>query len=129
MPGFRLVKTVFFCTFNIKHKAVMDYQKILDSKLNNMEMSPNKRKSMSVDALNNADQTSLSIDSVKKKYRSISSIGSADSNINKDDELLKNEEIDVKLIRNKDRSADASDPVGERTIIFNKSGSIMGAQG
>jgi hypothetical protein len=107
----------------------MDYQKILDNKLNNMETSPNKRKSMSVDALNNADHTSLSIDSVKKKYRSVSSIGSADANINQDEELLKNEEIDVKLIRNKDRSADASDPVGERTIIFNKSGSIMGAQG
>ena len=97
----------------------MDYKKILDEKMGNMEMSPNKRKSRSVDALKNADRTKLSVDDVKKKYKSVEK-KSEDSTVQPEKkEQAKNEDIDVKLIRNKDRSEDASDPVGERTIIFN----------
>ena len=47
----------------------MDYKKILDEKMGNMEMSPNKRKSRSVDALKNADRTKLSVDDVKKEIQ------------------------------------------------------------
>lgn len=108
----------------------MNHQNIFATTLSNMEMSPNKRKSMSVDVLSSADHTSLSVDDLQRKYRSVEPLGSADSvtgesSVNKE----VNEDIEVRLIRNKDRAADASDPVGERTVIFNTGGDIIGAQG
>lgn len=104
----------------------MDLETLLNQKMKHMEISPNSRRKISVDAIESSQPSKVSVENIRMKYHSDTNENVHTSHPMQD---AAEGDIEIRFIRNKDRTVDAGDPLGERAVIFSKKEGIIGFQG